>query len=155
MDVKATIQRFGLAGSTFLLHLPQELFERIWENYIYPLDFLPLAAAAAQTAGTIQIESNADFVLCSLTQVVRSVADATIIIPNPAITLTLSKQGSGRAFMPAPVDMLNYFGTVENPKVLEVPKLITRNTTIQAFLNNLDAVNARNVRLGFSGFAVF
>jgi hypothetical protein len=158
MDVKATIARFGLAGSTFLLHLPQEMFERIWEFFVYPVNYIGptvLAAGAVAQPGGFQVAAEADFVWCGLNAVMRTVGAPAVVIANPAIQVFVQRGSGGRSFMNAPVDILGFGGTGEEPGILTAPVLLTRQTTLQVATTNLDAANARNLELDFVGFAVY
>ena len=63
--------------------------------------------------------------------------------------------GSGRQLFDRPQHSENEFGTAQLPSWKEYPWLVRASGSIQVTVQNLDLVNAFNVRISFSGFKIF
>lgn len=123
-----------------------------FDYFVYGTDFLPLAASAT-TRNNIAINGDADFFILSAV-LVETATDNTTFLPNRPLLFTLTDQGSGRELSSQPVSADNWFGTAEEPKYWDVPKVLRRNSTLAVTAQNLEATE-RNVRVAFHGFKVF
>lgn len=139
---------------------PWWMSRQFWRNvkdyFVYSRDFVTpqQLAAGAQTSLSIAINGDSAFEVVSTTAVV-TLTDNTTFAANWPILCRIEDSGSGRVISDQPIHMNNYFGTAEEPKYWDHPKLIPANSTITITLQNLDLVNAYHVRLAFHGFKVF
>lgn len=122
------------------------------DYYVYATDFTPLGASAT-VANSITISGEAAFVVLAATMVETDTANTTFL-PNMPLLVDLSDTGSGRHFSNTPVAASNWFGTAEEPKYWDVPRVIPPNSTFSVGVQNLEAT-ARNVRVAFHGFRVY
>lgn len=135
--------------------LPRWARERAKDFFGYNVDFLPLAAGATAT-NTIAVQNDSDFMIVEANIFIGDDPLTTITDPDNALLLVLIKDsGSGRDLMDQPAPVANYFGTAQRPGYLPYPKVIRRASTLSTQLQNLDAVNAQNVRISYLGFKVF
>lgn len=123
-----------------------------FDYFVYATDFVPLVASATQK-NNITINGDADFFILSAV-LVETATDNTTFLPNSPLLVTLTDNGSGRELSNTPVAANNWFGTAEEPKYWDVPKVLRRNSTFSVALQNLEATN-RNIRVAFHGFKVF
>jgi hypothetical protein len=109
--------------------------------------------ASATTKNNITINGDSDFFILSAVLVETDTGNTTFL-PNHPILFTLTDNGSGRELSNTPVHADNWFGTAQEPKYWDVPKIIKRNSTFGVTAQNLEATD-RNVRVAFHGFKVF
>ena len=123
-----------------------------FDYFVYATDFLPLGASAT-TRNNIAINGDADFFILSAV-LVETYENNTTFMPNSPILFTLVDQGSGRELSNQAIHADNWFGTAQEPKYWDVPKVLRRNSVFAVQAQNLEAT-ARNVRVAFHGFKVF
>lgn len=123
-----------------------------FDYFVYGTDFTPLTASAT-TRNNITINGDADFFILSAV-IVESYTNNTTFLPNVPLLFTLTDQSSGRELSNQPIHADNWFGTAQEPKYWDVPKVLRRNSTFAVQAQNLEAVD-RNVRVAFHGFKVF
>lgn len=136
--------------------LDSKFWSRAMDPFVYGLDLLP-AAASVVTTGTVQINNDSDFLLCSIAGVFASAADVVNVTP-PLFTIQVQDSGSGRTFY----DRFVHVATVLELAVTNAdiqrqqwfPKLISGGSTLTVALANLSAV-ATNIRLAFKGIKIF
>lgn len=139
---------------------PWWMSRQFWRNvkdyFVYARDFVTPQQIPAGGQGALPIAINGDsaFQIVSTTAVV-TLTDNVTFIPNWPLLCRIEDSGSGRVISDTLIHMNNYFGTAEEPKYWDKPKLIPANSTITITLQNLDLVNAYHVRLAFHGFKVF
>lgn len=140
----------------FLGLLPKEMWNRTKDYFTYGKDFIGanvLAAGATLGLG-IAINGDADFLIVSSTRVV-TLADNTTFFAQAPVLVNITDSGSGRNLSDQFIHIESYFGTGQEPKYWDMTKVIPRNSTITITLQNLDVVNAFNVRVYLHGFKVF
>lgn len=122
------------------------------EYFVYATDFAPLALSATSSNN---ININGDSAFCILSGViVESDTGNTTFLAVPPLLVQLQDTGAGRSLSNIPVHAANWFGTAQEPKYWDVPKVLAPNATFQVTAQNLEAT-ARNVRFAFHGFKVF
>jgi hypothetical protein len=122
------------------------------DYFVYGTDFTPLALSAT-VANSIPINSDSAFYILSGV-LVETAQDNTTFMANRPLLAMLSEAGGARNLANTPIHVNNWFGTAEEPKYWDIPKLLLPNSTFQVQLQNLEAV-ARNVRVAFHGFKIF
>lgn len=123
------------------------------DYFAYGTDFAPLAAGATTTR-SIQINSDSAFLVLSAVMVETDTTDL-IFLANRPLLVTLTTGGAALSLMNTPIHADNLFGTAQEPKYWDVPKVLLPNTTFNVTLQNLDSGNARNVRVAFHGFKIY
>jgi len=128
------------------------------EFFSYPITFNMLAATPFEGTGTIQIQSDADFII---NQTEYSFIDDTV--PNPTVLarflpsglrVQLTDSGSARNLINAPVPIPTLFGDGLLPFILPTPKRIAASSvlTVTISSNGLDVLaNASTLALVFTG----
>lgn len=122
------------------------------DYFVYGTDFVPLLASAT-TQNNININGDSAFVILSGVLVETDTANTTFLAQRPLL-FRLVDTGSGRYASNVQIHADNWFGTAENPKYWDIPKIIAPNSTFGVEAQNLEAVN-RNVRVAFHGFKIF
>lgn len=115
-------------------------------------EFLPLAASATDQRQVV-IDGSAAFVVLSAQLVETDTGNTTFLAEWPLL-FRIQDGVSGRYLSNIPVHASNWFGTGEQPKYWDVPKIFSPNGSITVECQNLEATN-RNVRGLFSGFKIF
>lgn len=122
------------------------------DYFVYGTDFTPLVASVS-TPNQIAINADSAFVILSATAVETDTGN-TVFLANRPLLVSLSDSGSGRFLSNTPIHMDNWFGTAQEPKYWDVPKIIAPNATFTVTVQNLEATN-RNVRIAFHGIKIF
>lgn len=122
------------------------------DYFAYGTDFEPLGVSATTTRA-IQINSDSAFLILSATMV-ETATDNTTFLANRPLLVSLQTGGAALALSNTPIHADNWFGTAEEPKYWDVPKVLLPNTTFNITLQNLEAT-ARNVRIAFHGFKIY
>lgn len=122
------------------------------DYFAYGTDFEPLGASATTTRA-IQINSDSAFMVLSAVMV-ETATDNTTFLANRPLLVSLSTGGAALNLSNTPIHADNWFGTAEQPKYWDVPKILLPNTTFNVQLQNLEATS-RNVRVAFHGFKLF
>lgn len=140
----------------FLGLLPRRSWPRAKDFFTYGIDFTGASVlnAGAQLGQSISINNDADFLVVSSLGVV-TLTDNTTFIAVPPILALITDTGSGRNISDIPIHFAAYFGTGSHPKYWDMTKIIPGGSQVTFNLQNLDLVNAFNVRLYLSGFKVF
>lgn len=123
-----------------------------FDYFVLGTDFTPLQANAT-LANNITVPGDADFCILSAVIVETDVANTTFLAQQP-ILFQLTDTGSGRDLANTPIHADNWFGTAQEPKYWDVPKVLRRNSVFRVTAQNLEGVN-RNVRVAFHGFKIF
>jgi hypothetical protein len=128
------------------------------DPFIFPINFLPLAASGSAT-GQFITQADSGFAIVKTSFTVASSVDVFVAnisdIPRYAPQIiTLSDSGSGRDLSSAPVAIETQFGTGDHPVMWPRPKVLDPNSTFTARIQNLVAT-AFNIRLSFIGFKIF
>lgn len=121
--------------------------------FIYSAEFLPLAASGTATV-RVPIQADSDFECVNLTGDVRNLDADELAIAQPAITIQLLDEGTGRILMDRAQIWDNMIGTAERPFILPLPKTFRANSTIQVQVINLAAATKR-VRISLIGYKLF
>lgn len=128
------------------------------DPFIFPINFLPIAASATAT-GQFITQADSGFAICKTSFDIAS--DVNVFAANISDTpryapliVTLSDSGSGRDLSSAPVGIDLQFGSGTWPLIWSKPKVLDPNSTFTARVQNLVAT-AFNVRLAFIGFKIF
>lgn len=119
---------------------------------VYGTDFLPLVANAT-TQNPINISGTAAFVVLSAV-LVETATDNTTLLAFAPLLFRLRDTGSNRELSNIAIHAANWFGSAEQPKYWDVPKIIAPNSTFIVEAQNLQAVD-RNVRVAFHGFNIY
>jgi hypothetical protein len=142
----------AIRGGQYPFWLPEEARGLAMDYFVYGTDFAPLALSATATQ-SIQINADSAFLILSAVAV-ETATDNTTFMANRPILCSISTGGAGLSLSNTPIHMNNWFGTAQEPKYWDVPKILLPNTTLNITLQNLEAT-ARNVRLAFHGFKLF
>lgn len=142
----------AMRNGSYPFWFPQEARNLAFDFFTYGTDFLPLALSATTTQA-IQINSDSAFMVLSATMVETAI-DNTTFFANRPLLVTLTTGGAALSLSNTPIHADNWFGTAQEPKYWDVPKILLPNTTFNVQLQNLEAT-ARNVRIAFHGFKLF
>jgi hypothetical protein len=142
----------ALNQGSYPFWFPKEARDLALDYFVYGANFDPLAASA-QAIQSIQINSDSAFLVLSATMV-ETHEDNTTFMANRPLLVTLSTGGAALNLSDRPIHADNWFGTAEEPKYWDVPKILLPNTTFNVQLQNLEAT-ARVVRVAFHGFKLF
>lgn len=123
------------------------------DYFVYGTDFLPLDAAATIT-NPINITNDSAFVILSAVMVETDTTNLIFLGQRP-LAVQLFDSASGRQLSNTPIAADNWFGTAEEPKYWDIPKVLSPNTTFNVTLQNLDQTNDRNIHVAFHGFKIF
>jgi hypothetical protein len=135
--------------------LPPAVLRATKDFFMYTAAFLPLAAGAVNTQVATQIQADSDFLIIGASRIVTDTAAPPVVVAAPVITIQINDSGSGRNLLDAATHIDNVVGTAANPFYWPYPKLVKRTSTLTTILTNLDAANARNVRIAYYGFKLF
>lgn len=136
---------------------PREIADRQLDAFTLSIDFAGATALGVSTSasGSIQVPGDAAVLILSSTAVVTNTDDTTFLAFGARpILVTLKTTGGGRDLASSSVHIDNWFGTAQQPKYWDSPKVLSPNETLAITLQNL-AATARHVRLAFHGFKVF
>lgn len=142
----------AIAGGRFPWWYPEGAKGLAIDYFVYGTDFTPLNASAT-TANNIAINGDSAFCILSACIVETDTANTTFLSNLPLLAL-LKDSGSGRDFSNTPIHADNWFGTAQEPKYWDVPKILAPNSAFSVQLQNLEATN-RNIRVSFHGFKIF
>ncbi len=142
----------AIRGGSYPFWFPPEARGLALDYFVYATDFAPLLASATTTQA-IQINSDSAFLVLSAVMVETAI-DNTTFFPNRPLLVQLSTGGAALNLANTPIHADNWFGTAQEPKYWDVPKILLPNTTFNTQLQNLEAVN-RNVRVAYHGFKLF
>lgn len=144
----------GIVGALFAAMMDKKIGNRDWDWFLYEANpWLPLAAGAT-TPQTLQVDSDADFLAFACVGIARNPATAAQSTENPFLVSARSS-GTGADLFSAAVDWNMIVGNANRPAWWGMPRLMARSSTYVFTLQNLDAANAWNVRLGFWGIKVY
>lgn len=146
------IQAAGQSGA-YPFWFPPKARGLAIDYFAYGTDFVPLGAGAT-VANPINITNDSAFCILSAVMVETDISNL-VFLPQRPLLASLQDSGSGRNFSSTPVHADNWFGTAEEPKYWDIPKILSPNTTFTVQLQNLDPANARNCRVTFHGFKIF
>jgi hypothetical protein len=122
------------------------------DYFVYGTDWLPLVASTT-TQNNINISGDSAFVVLSGV-IIETATDNTTVLTVPPLLFRLQDTGSGRYLSNIAVHAANWFGTAQQPKYWDIPKILAPNGTFAVEAQNLEAVN-RQVRVDFHGFKIF
>lgn len=122
------------------------------DYFAYGTSFLPLGASAS-TTNPININSDSAFFILSACLVETDTANTTFFLNRPLLC-NLQEGGSSRGLFNQALHVDNVYGTAEEPKYWDIPKLLLPNSTFNVTIQNLEAV-ARNVYVTFHGFKLY
>lgn len=142
----------NIAGGSFPWWYPKKARRLQIDYFVYGTDFAPLAASAT-TSNPINISGESAFCCLSGVLVETDTADTTFLANRPLLA-NIRDSGSDRLLSNTPIHVNNWFGTAEEPKYWDVPKIFAPAGTLIIQLQNLEAV-ARNVRVALHGFKIF
>ena len=138
----------------YLDFLPAEWRENERDYYAYAVTALNLAAGAT-VAPTFSVEANCLFLATSVAGTARDPAAAGVRFANPAVSVLVTSQGSGRNVSNIPIDWLTFVGTSELPMFFPYPKLFEPRAVVNVQLANFDPAQAYDLRVTVHGFKVF
>lgn len=144
--------RQGMAEGRYPWWYPEGAKGKAIDYFVYGTDFTPLALSAT-AVNNINISGDSAFCILSAVLVETDTAN-TLLLPFRPILVRLQDTGSGRYLSNHQVHADNWFGTAEEPKYWDVPKILAPNTTFNLEAQNLEAT-ARNLRFDFHGFKIF
>lgn len=142
----------AIKGGSYPFWFPPEARGLALDYFVYGTDFDPLSASATTTRA-IQINSDSAFLILSATMV-ETATDDTTFMANRPLLVTLTTGGAALSLSNTPIHADNWFGTAEQPKYWDVPKILLPNTTFNVQLQNLEATD-RVIRVAFHGFKLF
>lgn len=119
---------------------------------VYGTDFLPLPASQT-VQNPINITGQAAFCVLSAVLIESATNNTTFLALSPLL-FRLRDTGSNRELSNIAIHASNWFGTAEQPKYWDVPKIIAPNSTFIVEAQNQEAVD-RNVRVAFHGFNIY
>lgn len=132
---------------------PQGGMELALDYFAYGVNFLPLNAGATVTL-PIAINSDSAFMVMSATLVECDITNL-VFLGNRPLLAQIAEAGGARQLSNIQMHVDNWFGTAQNPKYWDVPKILLPNSTLNVTLQNLDGVNNRNIFVAFHGFKLF
>lgn len=147
----------AVASGRYPWWFPLEISNRQLDAFTLNIDFSGATALGVSTTanGSITVPGDAAFLVLSTTAVVTNTDDTTFLAFGARpILVTLRTTGGGRDLSTSAVHIDNWFGTAQQPKYWDSPKVLSPNETLTVLLQNL-AATARHVRLAFHGFKVF
>lgn len=144
--------RAGAATGRYPWWYPEGARGKAIDYFVYGTDFTPLGVSAT-TVNNINISGDSCFCILSGVMVETDTANTTLLAFSPLL-FRLQDTGSGRYLSNLAIHADNWFGTAEQPKYWDVPKILAPNTTFNIEAQNLEAT-ARNVRVAFHGFKIF
>lgn len=142
----------AIRGGNYPFWFAPEARELALDYFAYGTDFVPIAASATESR-IIQINSDSAFYILSAVMVETDTANTTFFANRPLLA-QLSTGGAAVNLANTPIHVDNWFGTAEEPKYWDVPKLLLPNTSFNVQLQNLEAT-ARNVRVAFHGIKLY
>ena len=142
----------ALKGGNYPFWFPEEAKGLGVDYFVYGTDFEPLAISATASR-SIQINADSAFMILSAVMV-ETATDNTTFMANRPLLVSLSTGGAGLSLSNTPIHANNWFGTAQEPKYWDVPKVLLPNSTLQVTIQNLEAT-ARNIRVAFHGFKLF
>lgn len=122
------------------------------DYFVYGTEWLPLGSGAT-VQNNINISGEAAFVVLSGV-LVETDTDNTVFLAQAPLLFQISDAGSNRQLSNIPIHASNWFGTAQEPKYWDVPKIFAPNSTLAVTAQNLEAT-ARNVRIALHGFKIF
>lgn len=126
---------------------------QIWvDGYKIVATWSPLEASAINVPKIVGVDSDADFLIKSVTFTAFSTPGT--FVPSPDYEVTMLDTGSGRQFQNSPVHILSFAGTAQMPYVWPEPKLIAAASSLNLQLTNLTSQAAR-VQIVFHGSKLF
>lgn len=129
--------------------VPAEMRGRQKQFYAYEAVFNTLAAGAT-TPVTTSIDNDSDFLFLGINRVVTDSTQLIALAFAPML-IQLQYTGAGSTFFQTADHLENVAGTAQLPGTLVFPFVVPGGATLTTTLTNLDAVNARVVRLSFPG----
>jgi len=128
--------------------------------YAYQASFTGLAGTVGtQATDIVSIEADANFYLTKIAGNGLIADDAPTVAPFgviPAVSVQINDTGSGRNLFNEPVPMAAIAGQAGLPFVLDYPRLIHRNSTLQVTVSALsDNATYSDIFLTFIGFKVY
>jgi len=124
--------------------------------FIYEAQVATLAVGGQDT-DTIQIQSDADFILQKLTYQAdiagASQTDSARLIPN--VTFQITDTGSNRQLFFNQVPIPNVCGTGQLPFIISNPRLFMRSSTIQIDFTSFEAAITPTIRISFIGYKFY
>lgn len=142
------------SANPFFGLLPQELWNKSKDVFIYSVEWTELAASETETQD-IAVESDSDFLATAINlRAYDADSPETILDDNPFL-VTIFDNGSGRRLMNRATHVDNFMGSGQLPGYLPFPKLFPRASTVSTTLQNLDTQNAYVVKLSYLGFKIF
>lgn len=145
----------GLVGAMFAAMMEKKIGSRDWDWFQYSARWLPLAANAAGTPANLQVDSDADFLAFAAVGIARATASPAAQNTDRPFLISARSSGTGADLFDAAADFNMVIGTALQPAWWGMPRLMARSSTYVFTLQNLDAANAFNVRIGFWGIKVY
>lgn len=142
----------AISAGRYPFWFPEEAKGLSLDYFVYGTDFTPLSASATTTRA-IQINSDSAFLALSACIVETDTGNTTFLANHPLL-VTLTTGGAALSLSNTPIHADNWFGTAEQPKYWDLPKVFLPNTTFNVQMQNLEATD-RNVRVAFHGFKIF
>lgn len=133
--------------------VPVEMRGRQKQFYAYQAIFNTIAAGATAPIST-SIDNDSDFLVLGLN---ATGTDTTQLIALAFLPFLIQLQytGAGSTFFQTADHLENVAGSAQLPGLLMFPFLVPGGATLVTTLTNLDAVNARVVRLSFPGVKIY
>lgn len=122
------------------------------DYFVYGTDFDTLAASATET-NNVNISGDSAFCVLSAVIVESDIADTTFLAVPPLL-VRIQDSGSGRYLSNTAIHASNWFGTAQEPKYWDIPKIFAPNSTLTIEVQNLEATE-RVVRMALHGFKIF
>lgn len=123
-----------------------------YQPFTYGADYLPIAANALRVQRIVQIDHDADFILCY--QTFAAFTAAGITLPAPNLTVELDDQSSQRQLQNQPTHLLGTFGTGRRPYIYIKPLTLRARSSLGVVVSNLTAT-ATNLHLSFTGVKAY
>lgn len=143
----------AIRGGAYPWWYPQGARGNALDYFAYGTNFAPLAAGAT-TQNPINIQNDSAFCILAAVMVETDTTNLIFLGQRPLL-VDLFDSGAGRSLSSTPLHADNWFGTAQEPLYWPLPKILGPNSTFSVQLQNLDTVNARNVRVAFHGFKIF
>lgn len=136
--------------------VPDRMKGKPKQFYSYQAVFLgtSVLAAGASVSVNVAIDNDSDFLVTGINMTATDTTQLIVLPFLPAL-IQLQYTGSGATFFQVPDHVMNVVGDGALPGTTPWPFVIPGGASLQVTLTNLDAVNARVVRLSFPGMKIY
>lgn len=137
-------------------YLPADLRGRIKDFFAYATGPALIPVPAASTVvDTLQVNTDADFLVVMANGIARDPAAPATRIADPPLLVQVTAEGSSRNLFARAIDWSTFFGDSELPGIVPYPKVISAGSQLSTQVQNLDAADDFDVRITYLGVKIF